>query len=111
MNPNDKDTYFITIAAPLEQDSILIVNLNEYELNLIKFLQNLSNKLITDDSTPFIDVKKFPYKAYKAHKLTHYQQRVFKEVLNANKKAYTKIKHEVAKARKKAQSAGNNGVE
>lgn len=111
MNPNDKDTYYITIASPLEQDSILIVNLNEYELNLVKFLQNLSNKLTTDDATTFIEVKKFPYKEYKAHKLTHYQQRIFKEVLNANKKAYTKIKHEVAKARKKAQNTNTDGVE
>lgn len=111
MNPNDKDTYFLTIAAPLEQDSILIVNLNEYELNLVKFLENLSKKLITDDSTPFIEVKKLPYKNYKAHKLTHYQQRIFKEVLNANKKAYTKIKHEVAKTRKKAQNTNADGVE
>lgn len=104
MNPNDKDTYIVTLNCPLESETPMIINLNAFELNLLQFIENLSGKLSADDvSKPYLLVEKFPYKDYKAHKLSSFQQKNFKEVLNANKKAYTKIKHEVEKQRKKAK--------
>jgi len=104
MNPNDKDTYIITINCPLESETSLIINLNPFELNLLQFIENLSGKLCEDSlSKPYLLVEKFPYAKYKAHKLSSFQQKNFKEILNSNKKAYTKIKHEVEKQRKKAQ--------
>ena len=104
MTPNDKDTYLITINSPLESETPMLVNLNPFELNLLKFIENLSGKLSSDDlSKPYITVEKFPYSDYKSHKLSSLKQKNFKEILNANKKAYTKIKHEVEKQRKKTQ--------
>lgn len=104
MTPNDKDTYIITINCPLESETPLLINLNPFELNLLKFIENLSGKLASDDlSKPYLLVEKFPYSDYKAHKLSSLKQKNFKEILNANKKAYTKIKHEVEKQRKKTQ--------
>lgn len=104
MTPNDKDTYLITIKCPLESETPMLVNLNLFELNLLKFIENLSGKLASDDlSKPYLLVEKFPYKDYKAHKLSSLKQKNFKEILNANKKSYTKIKHEVEKQRKKTQ--------
>lgn len=105
MKPNDKDTYIITLNCPLETETPMLVNLNPFELNLLKFLENLSGKLASDDvSKPYLLVEKFPYAEYKAHKLSSFQQKNFKEILNANKKAYTKIKHEVQKQIKKTQT-------
>ena len=104
MYPNDKDTYIITLNCPLESETPMLINLNPFELNLLKFIENLSGKLSSDDvSKPYLLLEKFPYADYKAHKLSSFQQKNFKEILNANKKAYTKIKHEVEKQRKKAQ--------
>lgn len=104
MTPNDKDTYIITINCLLESETPLLINLNPFELNLLKFIENLSGKLASDDlSKPYLLVEKFPYSDYKAHKLSSLKQKRFKEILNANKKAYTKIKHEVEKQRKKTQ--------
>lgn len=104
MNPNDKDTYIVTLNCPLESETSMLVNLTPFELNLLKFLENLSGKLSADDvSKPYILVEKFPYAEYKSHKLSSFKQKNFKEILNANKKAYTRIKHEVEKQRKKAQ--------
>lgn len=104
MYPNDKYTYIVTINCPLESETTLVIDLNPFELNLLKFIENLSGKLSSDDlSKPYLLVEKFPYGEYKAHKLSSFQQKNFKEILNANKKAYTKIKHEVEKQRKKAQ--------
>ena len=111
MKPNDKDTYIIFISSPLETDNRLIVNLNDYELNLVKFLENLSKKLAGEElSIPFLSVKKLKYKEYKTHKLNSYAQRTIKETLQENRKAYTKIKHEVQKQIKQARSK-TNGVE
>lgn len=108
MYPNDKDTYIITLNCPLESETPMLVNLNPFELNLLKFIENLSGKLSSDDvSKPYLLVEKFPYANYKAHKLSSFQQKNFKEVLNANKKAYTKIKHEVQKQLKKTQTPTN----
>lgn len=105
MHPNDKDTYIITLNCPLETETPMLVNLNPFELNLLKFIENLSGKLSSDDvSKPYLLVEKFPYGDYKAHKLSSFQQKNFKEILNANKKAYTKIKHEVQKQIKKTQT-------
>jgi hypothetical protein len=71
----------------------------------LKFIENLSGKLASDDvSKPYLLVEKFPYAEYKAHKLSSFQQKNFKEILNVNKKAYTKIKHEVQKQIKKTQT-------
>ena len=104
MNPNDKDTYIVTINCPLESETPMLINLNPFELNLLQFIENLSGKLSSDDvSKPYLLIEKFPYAEYKAHKLSSFQQKNFKEILNANKKAYTKIKHEIEKQRKKAQ--------
>lgn len=104
MNPNDINTYIITLNCPLESETPMLVNLNPFELNLLKFIENLSGKLSSDDvSKPYLLVEKFPYADYKDHKLSSFQQKNFKEILKANKKAYTKIKHEVEKQRKKAQ--------
>lgn len=104
MNPNDKDTYIVTLNCPLESETTILINLNPFELNLLKFIENISGKLASDDlSKSYLLVEKFPYAKYKAHKLSSFQQKNFKEILNANKKAYTKIKHEVEKQRKKAQ--------
>lgn len=104
MHPNDKETYIVTLNCPLESETPMIINLNPFELNLLKFIENLSGKLAADDiSKPYILVEKFPYAKYKSHKLSSLQQKNFKKILNANKKVYTKIKHEVEKQRKKAQ--------
>lgn len=104
MYPNDKDTYIVTLNCPLESETPMLINLNPFELNLLKFIENLSSKLSADDvSKPYILVEKFPYAEYKSHKLSSFQQKNFKEILNDNKKAYTKIKHEVEKQRKKTQ--------
>lgn len=104
MNPNDKDTYIITINCPLESETPLIINLNSFELNLLQFIENLSGKLCEDSlNKPYLIVEKFPYKEYKMRKLSSFKQKELKQILNANKKAYTKIKHEVQKQRKKAQ--------
>lgn len=113
MNPNDKDTYIITLTCSLESSTPMIINLNPMEVNLIKFIENLSQKLSKDDlSKPYLLMEKFPYKKYKHHKLSSFQQKSYKEVLNDNKKAYTKIKHELEKARRKAQNNINgNGME
>lgn len=82
----------------------MLVNLNPFELNLLKFLENLSGKLSSDDlSKPYLLVEKFPYAEYKSHKISSFKQKNFKEILSENKKAYTKIKHEVEKQRKKAK--------
>lgn len=109
MKPNDKDTYIITLNCPLETETPMLVNLNPFELNLLKFIENLSGKLSSDDvSKPYLLVEKFPYVDYKAHKLSSFQQKNFKEILNANKKAYTKIKHEVQKQIKKTQTPTHN---
>ena len=109
MPPNDKDTYIITLNCPLETETPMLVNLNPFELNLLKFIENLSGKLSSDDvSKPYLLVEKFPYAEYKAHKLSSFQQKNFKEILNANKKAYTKIKHEVQKQIKKTQTPAHN---
>lgn len=104
MDPNDKDTYIITLNCPLESETSLVINLNPFELNLLQFIENLSGKLCEDSlSKPYMIVEKFPYKEYKTHKLSSFKQKELKQILNANKKAYTKIKHEVEKQRKKAQ--------
>lgn len=104
MNPNDKDTYIITLNCPLESETSLIINLNPFEHNLLQFIENLSGKLCEDSlSKPYIIVEKFPYKEYKTRKLSSFKHKELKQILNANKKAYTKIKHEVEKQRKKAQ--------
>lgn len=104
MNPNDKDTYIVILNCPLETETPMLVNLNPFELNLLKFLENLSGKLCEDSlSKPYLIVEKFPYAKYKSHKLSSFKQKNFKEILNANKKAYTKIKHEVEKQRKQTQ--------
>ena len=104
MYPNDKDTYIVTINCSLESETTMLINLNPFELNLLKFIENLSDKLASDDlSKPYLLVEKFPYAEYKSHKLSSFQQKNFKEILNVNKKAYTKIRHEVEKQRKKAQ--------
>lgn len=104
MNPNDKDTYIITLNCPLESETSMLINLNSFELNLLKFIENLSGKLSSDEvSKPYLLVEKFPYKEYKTRKLSSFMQEELKQILNANKKAYTKIKHEVEKQRKKAQ--------
>lgn len=104
MHPNDKDTYIVTINCPLESETPMIINLNAFELNLLQFIENLSVKLCEDSlSKPYLIVEKFPYKEYKARKLSSFKQKELKQILNANKKAYTKIKHEVEKQRKKAQ--------
>lgn len=104
MNPNDKDTYIVTINCPLESETSLVINLNQFELNLLQFIENLSGKLCEDSlSKPYLIVEKFPYKEYKTRKLSSFKQKELKQILNANKKAYTKIKHEIEKQRKKAQ--------
>lgn len=104
MNPNDKDTYIITLNCPLESETSMLINLNPFELNLLQFIENLSGKLCEDSlSKPYLIVEKFPYKEYKTRKLSSFKQKELKQILNANKKAYTKIKHEVEKQRKKAQ--------
>lgn len=104
MTPNDKDTYIVTINCPLESETTLIINLNTFELNLLKFIENLSGKLSSDDlSKPYLLVEKFPYAKYKTRKLSSFKQKEMKQILNANKKAYTKIKHEIEKQRKKTQ--------
>ena len=104
MHPNDKDTYIVTLNCPLESETPMIINLNPFELNLLKFIENLSGKLAADDvSKPYILVEKFPYTEYKSHKLSSFKQKNLKEILSKNKKAYTRIKHEVEKQRKKAQ--------
>lgn len=109
MNPNDKDTYIITLNCPLESETPMLVNLNPFELNLLKFIENLSDKLASDDvSKPYLLVEKFPYADYKAHKLSSFKQENFKEILKTNKKAYTKIKHEVQKQLKKTQNPTQN---
>ena len=106
MYPNDKDTYIVTLNCPLESNTTMLINLNQFELNLLKFIENLSGKLSSDDlSNPYLLIEKFPYADYKAHKLSSFQQKNFKEILNMNKKAYTKIKHEVEKQRKKTQTS------
>lgn len=111
MKPNNKDTYLITLTCSLEGSTPILVNLNPYELNLVKFLENLSKKVAGDDlEKPYILLEKFPYDEYKKHKLSSFQQKSYKEILNANKKAYTRIKHEVEKQRRKANDTGN-GVE
>lgn len=104
MYPNDKDTYIVTLNCPLETENPLIINLNPFELNLLQFIENLSGKLCEDSlSKPYLIVEKFPYKEYKTRKLSSFKQRELKKILNSNKKAYTKIKHEVEKQRKKTQ--------
>lgn len=104
MNPNDKDTYIVTLNCPLESENTLIINLNPFELNLLHFIENLSEKLCEDSlSKPYLIVEKFPYKEYKTRKLSSYKQKELKQLLNVNKKAYTKIKHELKKQRKEAQ--------
>lgn len=104
MNPNDKDTYIITLNCPLESETSMMINLNSFELNLLQFIENLSGKLSSDEvSKPYLIVEKFPYKEYKTRKLSSFKQKELKQILNANKKAYTKIKHEVEKQRKQAQ--------
>ena len=105
MTPNDKDTYIITLNCPLESETQMIVNLNTFELNILKFIEYLSGKLASDDlSKPYLLVEKFPYKEYKSHKLSSFKQKELKQILNVNKKAYTKIKHEVQKQIKKTQA-------
>ena len=105
MKPNDKDTYIITLNCPLESETAMLVNLNPFELNLLKFIENLSGKLSDDSiSKPYLIVEKFPYAEYKSHKLSSFKQKNFKEILSMNKKAYTKIKHEIEKQRKKTQT-------
>lgn len=102
MNPNNKDTYIVTLTCSLESSTPMLINLTEYELNLLHFIENLSGKLAKDDlSKPYLLVEKFPYDEYKKRKLSSLQQQNFKQVLNENKKAYTKIKHEVSKKLKK----------
>ena len=104
MTPNDKDTYIVTLNCPLETETPMVINLNPFELNLLQFIENLSGKLCEDSlSKPYLIVEKFPYKEYKSHKLSGFKQKELKQILNFNKKAYTKIKHEVEKQRKKAQ--------
>lgn len=104
MHPNDKDTYIVTLNCPLESETPMIISLNPFELNLLKFIENLSGKLSADDiSKPYILVEKFPYAEYKSHKLSSFKQKNYKEILSRNKKAYTKIKHEIEKQRKKTQ--------
>ena len=100
MNLN-KDSYIVNLTCNLESTTPLIINLTDYELNLLKFIENLSNKLSKQDkSRPYLTVNKFPYEEYKKRKLSNLEQQNYKEVLNENKKAYTKIKHEVEKQRK-----------
>lgn len=104
MNPNDKDTYIVTLNCPLETETTMVINLNSFELNLLQFIENLSGKLCEDSlSKPYLIVEKFPYKEYKSHKLSSFKQKNFKEILSKNKKAYTRIMHEVEKQRKQTQ--------
>lgn len=113
MNPNNKDTYIVTLTCSLESSTPMVVNLTPFELKFVEFIANLSGKLAKDDlSKPFVIVEKFPYDEYKKHKLGSYKQATYKEILRTNKKAYTKIKHEIQKKIKATPNSTNgNGVE
>ena len=113
MNPNNKDTYIVTLSCSLESSTPMIINLTPMELNFIKFIENLSGKLAKDElSKPFVIVEKFPYEEYKHRKLGSFKQTNYKKILRTNKKAYTKIKHEIEKKIKATQnSTTGNGVE
>ncbi len=102
MQPNNKDTYVVSLNCPLESETPMLINLTEYELNLLKFVENLSQKLSGNEpARPYLILEKFPFDEYKSRKLGSIKQQEFKKILNENKKAYTKIKHEVAKKRQK----------
>lgn len=105
MNPNNKDTYLVTLTCSLESSTPMVINCTPYEINLLNFIANLSAKLSKEDlSRPFLTIQKFPYDEYKKRKLSSLEQQEFKRILNENKKCYTKIKKEVVKKLKQ----GNN---
>lgn len=105
-----KDSYIIYLDCTIEGVTPMIVTLNPYEYNFIKYLENLSNKLANDDSQPQLYIKQFPYKEYYGNKLSSYEREELKEIIEANRKAYNKIKKEIKK-QIKASKSNNNEME
>ena len=110
MNLNN-DTYIIKIMCDYEGTTSLLMNLSPYELNSLKFIENISDKLAKSGSHPYLAVEKFPYEDYKKHKLNSMDQAELKEIVADNRKAYNKIKNEIKKQLKKAPKQSGIKVE
>lgn len=110
MNLNN-DTYIIKLMCDYEGTTSLLMNLTPYELNALKFIENISEKLAKSGSHPYLVVDKFPYEDYKKHKLSSMDQAELKEIVQDNKKAYNKIRNEIKKSIKKAPTQSSVKVE
>ena len=110
MNLN-KDTYIINLMCDYEGTTSILLNLNIYELNVLEFIENISEKLAKSGSHPYLTVDKFPYEEYKKHKLNSMDQAELKAVVEDNRKAYNKIKNEIKKQLKKAPNQSGIKVE
>ena len=100
-----KNTYIINIDCPIESATSLLVELNPYELALVKYLENLSNKIAKLNYEPRITVTPFPYKEYYGRKLSNYKRDELNAIIKENRNAYKQIRNEL---KKQAKAAPNN---
>lgn len=87
----NENTYEITLCG-CDGSTTMLVNLNPYELQFMKYLSELSNELSYTQCMPSIEVAKFPADEFYRKQLDEYDMTYYTELVKQHRKAFKNIK-------------------